>query len=184
MEINRLKVYTAIFLFDKNYENVILLKRFAKNGDEAPMNSLKTGIGGKVDLDKNEANDIKSSVLREIEEETEIVSREISNIHLPISTIQIVDKKPDLTAVIYWFTGVLNKSFDNLECNEGELKVFKTSEVDNLVNAEKLTDAKYTLPWILKEKAYLSEETKTAVIDLKQRGMYVIEEGFFSPFYN
>ncbi len=179
--INRLKSYTALFIFDKTYENVILLERMNKKGDVSTLNGLLTGIGGHIDSDEN--LDIKSSVLRELEEETKIKRSDLSKISHPIATFQIVEGKPDLTANVFWFTAVIDKIPDELYCNEGKLKWYKCSEIKNYI-VDKMTDSKYTLPWILKEKAYSSDKTKTALIDLKQKGMFVIEEGFFSPFEN
>ena len=178
--INRFKIYNVLFLFDENYENVLLLKRKPKQKTKT-LNGLLTGPGGKLEF--TEMSDLKSGLFRELEEETHISRNDISSLSCPIATFHEVGNFPDFSCVIYWYCAVLTKQPKDLWCLEGELKWYKCSEIGNYI-VDKMTDSKYALPWILKEKAYNSNRTKTALIDLKRKGMFVIEEGFYNPFEN
>ena len=70
----QLRAYVTILLVDEKKENVLLLKR-AANKSFAP--NLITGVGGTVELEEGEAQDMWKTVERELEEEVGIKHSEV-----------------------------------------------------------------------------------------------------------
>ncbi|MBN1783933.1 MAG: NUDIX domain-containing protein [Alphaproteobacteria bacterium] len=184
MEITKAKIYNVLFLFDTKKGNVLLLKRAPKKHTKN-LDGLLTGIGGKIEFDKGEGDDLKVSVFRELEEETKINRNDITNLRHPIATFQVIESFENITATIYWYTALLNESPKDLSCIEGELAWYPCKDVHQLAIQERMTDSKYVLPWILDHNAIEAQTTKVALLnnlDKKNEGMFIAGEGFYSPF--
>ncbi len=136
----KLDCRTAIVLKHPDNNQVLLLRR-------APFKKLLpnliTGIGGKVELDKGEGDDLEKALLREVTEETKIDTSTITEIELRLSTLHVVDSTQ---FIIFWFTGKFSKVPENLSCKEGVLNFYST---DNLPLEEFTPHAREAIPFIL-----------------------------------
>ncbi len=182
--VNKVKIYNSIFLFDANKENVLLLKRSPKEGTPGLDNKL-TGIGGKVELDKGEASDLKKSVFRELEEETHIKAEHVTSISCPIFTSQLIEWQPEASAIIYWYTGILHDNPKDLWCSEGVLGWYSVKDLKKYAREDKMTDtATYVLPWIIDKLAFVSKETAIGVNDnqMNKSSFWIMGDGFYNPF--
>lgn len=118
--------FTVVFLLDRKNSRVLLLKRAAWK--EFAPNQF-TGIGGKVD--SGEENDIKSSLLRELEEETKITAADFAN--LTCNAELLVQRAGGEYSVIFYFVAdAVDAEKISLECNEGDLGWYSYSEFANL----------------------------------------------------
>ena len=114
-----LDVRTILVLHDPAGERVLLLRR---SPHKKLFPNLITGIGGKVELEDGEAEDIERSLWREVSEETGLGPDHIKNLKLRLTTILSRDQQQ---VVLFWFTGSLMFSPDEeLACEEGQLQWF------------------------------------------------------------
>ena len=138
--IHALKAWTILVLEDVAGENVLLLHRSA---EKKLLPNLVTGIGGRVELEKDEGQDIVASVLRELEEETSIVRDDVKNVKTRLVNIVV---EQELTKVLYWLTGTLNKELEDFHSTEGELMWYSKNA---LPLAAMTSAAKESIPFIL-----------------------------------
>lgn len=135
-----LDVRTAIVLRHPTDNAALLLRR-------SPTKKLFpnhiTGIGGKVEIDEGEGNDLTAAAWREFLEETNIPDRIVSNVRLRLSTILT---RSELQVILLWFTGQLTEVPRDLSCTEGELAFYP---LDQLPIHDMIPTASQTIPFIL-----------------------------------
>lgn len=144
----KLDCRTAIILKHPSENKVLLLKRASY---KKLLPNLITGIGGKIELDKGEGEDLEKALLREFVEETKIDVSIISDIKLRLTTSFIRD---GIQWLIFWYTGQLNEIPADLSCNEGDLGFYY---IDNLPIKDFTPPASQAIPFILSinnDKAY------------------------------
>ncbi|MEZ4615146.1 MAG: NUDIX hydrolase [Caldilineaceae bacterium] len=138
--MTKLDVRTAIILRHPTEEQVLLLRR-------SPTKKLFpnhiTGIGGKVELDEGEGNDLTAAAWREFLEETTIPDTTVLDVRLRLSTILT---RGDLQVILLWFTGQLTTLPTDLSCTEGQLAFYR---VDQLPIHDMIPTASQTIPFIL-----------------------------------
>jgi 8-oxo-dGTP pyrophosphatase MutT (NUDIX family) len=113
-----LDVRTILLLRHPDRRQLLLLRRAP---DKKLFPNLITGIGGSVELGGGEGNDLESSVLRELEEETRIHRTVISDLRLRLSTVLSRDYAQ---VILIWYSANLAKIPSDLSCTEGELAFF------------------------------------------------------------
>ena len=111
----KLDVRTILLLSHQNKNELLLLKRHAS---KKLFPDLMTGIGGKVELERGEGEQLIESMWREFKEETNIPKEITNNVKLRLTTIH---KRSNLLINLLWFTGDLTETPDNLSCTEGTL---------------------------------------------------------------
>ncbi len=138
--IMQLDVRTAIVLYHPTAAAILLLRR---SPTKKLFPNLITGIGGKVELDQGEGNDLAAAALREFGEETTIPPTLIANLRLRLSTILT---RGDLQVILLWFTGRLTALPTDLSCTEGELEFHP---LNDLPIAAMIPTASQSIPFIL-----------------------------------
>ena len=111
-----LDVRTILILRHPDRRQVLLLRRSA---DKKLFPNLITGIGGSVELKMGEGADLEGAVLRELEEETQLHRKDISDLRLRLTTMLTRD---DAQVILLWYTATLEKIPSDLACTEGELR--------------------------------------------------------------
>ncbi|HEV8606564.1 MAG TPA: NUDIX domain-containing protein [Tepidisphaeraceae bacterium] len=144
-----LDVRTVLLLRHPDSRQLLLLRR-APNKKLFP--DLITGIGGSVELARGEGNDLESSILRELEEETRIRRTDISNLRLRLSTVLSRDIAQ---VVLLWYTANLAKIPSDLSCTEGALAFFPTQ---NLPLEQMVPTARQAIPFVA---SLLDADTQT-----------------------
>ena len=119
----KLRNMTSIYLCDDN-DNLLLLYRM---GSRVIKNSYIGTAGGH--FEKEELNDAKACILRELEEETGLTEKEITEPELRYVTLRY--KKGEIRQNYYFFAKLLDTSKD-IKSNEGELKWFSFDEIKDL----------------------------------------------------
>jgi len=119
----KLRNMTSIYLYDDN-DNFLLLYRI---GSRVIKNSYIGTAGGH--FEKEELNDSKSCILRELNEETGLTLNDITEPELRYVTLRY--KKGEVRQNYYFFAKILEKSKD-IKSNEGELKWFNSDEIKSL----------------------------------------------------
>ncbi len=114
-----LRNMTSIFIMSEN--KMLLLYRV---GSRVVQPSW-CGIGGH--FEKDELNNPKACVLRELYEETGITESDIGSVKLKYITLR--RKNNEIRQNYYYFTTLQNKEIDISKCNEGSLKWFDMDEV-------------------------------------------------------
>lgn len=107
--MSELKIGNVCFLFDPPRKQVLLLKR-----NREPMKSLYTGVGGKTGF----TEDIYSSALREIKEETGFAP---SHITLKAVVKTILDVQPPSSWILFAYVGKVGTK-EVPHCDEGTLE--------------------------------------------------------------
>jgi len=138
--MSQLDVYTAIVLRHPTEDSVLLLRRSAT---KKKFPNHLTGIGGKVELDDGEGDDLTAAAQREFAEETKIPSALVSDLRLRLSTILT---RGDLQVLLLWYTGQLSALPPDLDCTEGELDFYA---IDQLPTHAMIPTASQTIPFIL-----------------------------------
>jgi 8-oxo-dGTP pyrophosphatase MutT (NUDIX family) len=111
----RIDIRTAAILKDQS-GRLLLLRR---SPDKKLLPNLITGIGGKVELQEREGENIEESLKRELREEVpQIDISTISNFRLRLTTHQ---SRGDHVVVLFWYTGTLETDIADLSCTEGQL---------------------------------------------------------------
>jgi 8-oxo-dGTP pyrophosphatase MutT (NUDIX family) len=136
----QLDVRTAIILRHPTEDAVLLLRR---SPTKKLFPNLITGIGGKVELDLGEGNDLMAAAWREFIEETNIPPTLITDVRLRLSTIV---SRGELQVLLLWFTGQLTALPPDLRCTEGQLEFHR---VDQLPIHAMIPTAGQTIPLIL-----------------------------------
>ena len=111
----KLDLRTVMLLHHPNREEVLLLKRDA---NKRLFPNLMTGIGGKVELDRGEGDDLEMAMWREFEEETNIDRRSVIDTRLQLTTTLVRD---NMIVTLLWFIGHLITIPKDLSCTEGTL---------------------------------------------------------------
>ncbi len=146
--MTKLDIRTAIILRHPTDNSALLLRR-------SPTKSLFpnriTGVGGKVELEAGEGNDLTAAAWREFIEETNIPEKMVTDVRLRLSTILT---RGDLQVILLWFTGQLSTAPTDLSCTEGELAFYP---LDQLPIHAMIPTASQTIPFILS----LPDEDKT-----------------------
>lgn len=117
----KLRNMTSIYLLDDE-ENILMLYRI---GSKALSMDCYIGTAG-GHFEKDELNDARACVLRELREETGIEEKDIKDIKLRYVTLRC--KKDELRNNYYFYAKLVNKE-KNIKSNEGNLKWFKLNEV-------------------------------------------------------
>lgn len=116
-----LRNMTSIYI---QYENkMLLLYRVGSRVVEPSW----CGIGGH--FEKNELNDPRACVLRELFEETGIMESDVGSVKLKYVTLR--RKNGEIRQNYYYFTELRNAETDISECNEGTLEWVDIDEVLN-----------------------------------------------------
>ncbi|MEZ4729889.1 MAG: NUDIX hydrolase [Caldilineaceae bacterium] len=136
----QLDVRTAIVLRHPTEPAVLLLRRSAT---KKLFPNLITGIGGKVELDTGEGDDLIAAAWREFQEETQIPPALVADVRLRLSTII---SRGDQQVLLLWLTGRLTALPPDLCCTEGQLE-FHT--VDQLPLDEMIPTARQAIPLML-----------------------------------
>ena len=138
--MNILDIRTAIILRHPTEEAALLLRR-------SPTKKLFpnhiTGIGGKVEIDEGEGNDLTAAAWREFSEETNIPSTMVTDLRLRLSTILT---RGQLQVILLWYTGRLTKLPPDLTCTEGDLAFYP---LNHLPIHDMIPTASHTIPFIL-----------------------------------
>lgn len=119
----KLRNMTSLYILDKN-DKMLLLYRV---GSRVIKNSYIGTAGGHFEED--ELNDAKKCVLRELQEETNLVEDDLENIELRYVTLRL--KNGEIRQNYYFFAKLINEAIE-IESNEGELKWFNQEEVSSL----------------------------------------------------
>lgn len=122
----QLDVQNILVLHHQDRQQILLLKR---SPTKKLFPSLVTGVGGKVEVDKGEANNLSASVFREFTEETSILPETVDDLRLRLVTTRVGD---DEVVVLLWYTGFLQTTPEDLSCNEGELFFIDRTQLDTL----------------------------------------------------
>ncbi len=138
--MTKLDIRTAIILRHPTENAVLLLRR-------SPTKKLFpdriTGIGGKVEIDEGEGNDLAAAAWREFTEETNIPETMATDVRLRLSTILT---RGDLQVILLWYTGQLTALPPDLSCTEGDLAFYP---LDQLPIPAMIPTASQTIPFIL-----------------------------------
>lgn len=114
-----LRNMTSIFIMSEN--KMLLLYRVGSRVIQPSW----CGIGGH--FEKDELNNPKACVLRELYEETGITESDIGSVILKYVTLR--RKNNEIRQNYYYFTTLQNKEIDISKCNEGSLEWFDMDEV-------------------------------------------------------
>ena len=157
----KIELYTAVILKDPKTGKIALLKR-ANTKKLFP--NLVTGIGGKVELDHGEGNDLEGSLLRELAEEVSLRPTDINNLRLRLVSTLV---RADSIMNLLWLTATLNQSHREFHCTEGTISF---CDPDQLDTTHFTPTAKKTIPFI----CGLSEDDKkvyTSIFDRSETEM-------------
>lgn len=116
---NMLRNMTSIYIEYKN--KLLLLYRIGSR----VVKPSWCGIGGH--FEKDELNNPKTCVLRELFEETGITENDIGNVQLKYITLR--KKNNEIRQNYYYFTKLINTEIDINRCNEGILAWVDTDEI-------------------------------------------------------
>jgi len=119
----QLEAFTVMLLFHPDGEQVLLLERsLAKKRNPG----LMTGIGGTIELQLGEADDIEASMVREFNEETNIGYENIVDPKLGLVALKQIDLS---SVLLFWFVGRLDSVPDDLSCTEGRLAFHRIEDI-------------------------------------------------------
>ncbi len=135
-----LDVRTILVLFHPDNKQILLLKR---SPHKKLFPNLVTGIGGKVELEQGEGEDIQQAALRELEEETRIRSQDLVEMRLRLSTLLT---RQDQQVLLFWFTAYLRDIPIDLYCNEGTLDFY---DIEQLPLTYMVPTARAAIPFLL-----------------------------------
>ena len=153
---------SALILRHPSENKVLLLKR---GSFKKLLPNLITGIGGKIELEKGEGEDLEKALLREFVEETQIDLNIVTDIKLRLTTSFFRD---GIQWSIFWYTGQLTELPQDLSCNEGELSFY---DVGSLPVKEFTPPASEAIPYILNV-----QDDKTYNSVFKSDGKLLINE--------
>ncbi|MBQ8000380.1 MAG: NUDIX domain-containing protein [Ruminococcus sp.] len=120
---NKLRNMTAIYLLHKS--KILLLYR---QGGKVVNNVWVASAGGH--FEKNELNDPKRCVIRELEEELGLAEKDLTNFKMRYVALRRIND--EIRQNYYFFAEVLDEEKCKLTSNEGTLKWFDISEINAL----------------------------------------------------
>lgn len=135
----KLRNMASIYLYDEN-NRILLLYRV---GSRVVNNAYIGTAGGH--FEKEELNDSKSCILRELREETGLTINDISNPNLKYITLRY--KNDEIRQNYYYFAKIINPN-KKIQSSEGKLKWFKCEEILEL---DMPHTAKYVIEHYIKE---------------------------------
>lgn len=136
----KLDVRTALILHHPTEPAVLLLRR---SPTKKLFPNLITGIGGKVELDQGEGEDLIGAAWREFQEETKIPADLVADVRLRLSTLISRD---DQQVLLLWLTGRLLALPSDLSCTEGELAFHPLAQ---LPVTQMIPTARQAIPFVL-----------------------------------
>ncbi len=119
----KLRNMTTVYLAKK--DKVLMLYR----EDSRVVNNVWTGSAG-GHFEKNEINDAKACVLREMEEELDLRTDDIEGLTLRYVTLRYT--KGEIRQNYYFFATLKDNVNDHLQSNEGICKWFSIGEITRL----------------------------------------------------
>ncbi|NQY42296.1 MAG: NUDIX domain-containing protein [Legionellales bacterium] len=115
---NKTTIGNVCFLFNQKKDKVLLLKR-----NKAPMRGMWTGVGGKTNVNE----DIKTSCIREVKEETGFESTDV----ILKGIIRTILDGADSNWILFVYTAITKKEFFFHPCDEGELEWVSLSKISD-----------------------------------------------------
>lgn len=106
-------------------DKVLLL--FRQGG--SVVNNVYTGSAG-GHFEKDELNDPKACVLRELREELSLTEKDVANLALRYVTVRSING--EIRQNYYFFADLISDNTDELKSNEGELEWFSFDETEPL----------------------------------------------------
>lgn len=140
----KLRNMTSLYLRQGN--RLLLLYRI---GSKVVHESYTASAGGH--FEKEELNDAKACVLRELYEETGLTDGEIQNLSLRYVTLRL---KNDEIRQNYYFFADLADSDKVIASNEGKLKWFSMEEL-----LETMPDMPFTAKYVVKHYLKIGKDT-------------------------
>ena len=140
----RLRNMTGVYL--RREDNLLLLYRI---GSKVVADSYTASAGGH--FEKEELNDAKACVLRELYEETGLEEKDIDNLSLRYVTLRM--KNGEIHQNYYFFADLINKD-KTVTSNEGNPKWFKIEEL-----SESLPEMPFTASYVVKHYAQIGQYT-------------------------
>ncbi len=119
----KLRNMTSIYVYDNN-ERLLLLYRI---GSKIIRNSYIGTAGGH--FEENELNDSKKCILRELEEETGLNSKDLEDLRLRYITLR--NKNGEIRQNYYFFAKLKDEN-KKIESKEGKLNWFEFEETKKL----------------------------------------------------
>ena len=159
----KLRNMTAIYLLKD--EKVLLLYR--KGGKL--VNEVWTGSAG-GHFEKNELNDAKACVLREMKEELGLNAENIENLSLRYITLR--NTNGEIRKNYYFFATLTKETDKELISNEGECKWFSLNEISSL---EMPFSAKYVMDHFVKEGRF-TNKLYVGVANVNNVNLYALSE--------
>ena len=114
-----LRNMTSIYII--NNDKILLLYRIGSR----VVSPSWCGIGGH--FEKEELNNPKACVLRELLEETGITVNDVE--HVKLNYITLLNKINEIRQNYYYFTTLINKNIKIDSCNEGTLEWVSTDQI-------------------------------------------------------
>jgi 8-oxo-dGTP diphosphatase len=154
MNTGKITIGTVCFLFDEITNEVLLLER-----SNEPMKDMFTGIGGKTNFDE----DINTSCLREIKEETGLDAR---NLKLK-GVIKTILEGHESSWILFIYASNDFNGFQ-IDCPEGKLMWIN---VDEVFNVNLIGFIREIMPFILTKNSIIEgtikHDLKGNVLDKK-----------------
>lgn len=136
----QLDARTIVILKRNKTDEVLLLKR---SSQKKLFPNLITGIGGKVELEKGEDNDLEAAAIRELHEETGLLATDLSDCRLRLTTLET---RGDQLVVLLWLTATLKVELSTFEATEGMVGWYRP---EDLPLAEMIPSASLAIPFVL-----------------------------------
>jgi len=153
----KLRNMTSIYLY--NNENQFLL--LSRVGSRVVRDNAYIGTSG-GHFEKDEINDAKACVLRELREEVGLTENDIENMKLKYVTLRF--KNDEIRQNYYFFAKLKNENI-TLSSNEGNLRWFKANEIFDL-------DMPHTAKYVIRHYINNNEQNKDNIY-----GGIAVEEG-------
>ncbi len=168
--IQQFEAFNIIFLFNEDNSEVLLLKR---DPDKRYFPNYYTGVGGSIELERGEAKQLDHSMIRELEEETEIRKINLTHLNCDLITQHNRNNDGELT-LLFWYSGNVIQKATRLSCTEGELAWFPLHEISEL---RMIDTAYFALKYIVRTNRHGKRNTTAlAFIDTDEDKMVVVKE--------
>lgn len=140
----KLRNMTSLYL--RQGDRLLLLYRI---GSKVVHNSYTASAGGH--FEKEELNDAKACVLRELYEETGLTDRDIQNLSLRYVTLRL--KNDEIRQNYYFFADLIDND-KVIASNEGKLKWFSMDEL-----SEAMPDMPFSAKYVVKHYVKIGKDT-------------------------